>query len=511
MSHIQRLFTAALGKANGDRKDPQVAGVVDASIERLVATYIEHPEDHQNRTLIVRLLGEMEDQRALPALKAALDWKQELNEEHAVVAAQTLRRLSIGDQQKGEVIAALSDALGRVSGGRPVDNRMREAFMLTLGSLGDSRGSPALVRAATTSRAEQHFAFNRLALEQLARLSDPRAVPALLKALFLHAPSNPQLRANDVAAEALVRVGKPALQPTIDAMEGKNKEVAAAAKAYVSAVARAQKDVPSAGMEEVVLSAELGYVLGELGFAAALPVLVKETNSSNALRRMNGSIALSRLILPESQSEVVRTQLENAFESAEEPEHQAQVIAAMRHTYDAYFMPFYLARIAEVEERHAIVRLAAFEAAALLADRREALELKKWIKSARHDPYRVKFEKEYAEALKTASECGRKAACWQEKLRDANQVVARKAAYMVGRLGALSPSTESALVEQLGNSSLELRVAALSALDRAALKGSPKAEKRIDELAATEEGREIWKNFKPVARRLQARLRARTN
>ena len=225
MGRLQVIFGQRLQAAKGDRSLPPVKEFCDATVESLVRLYNEFPEDTQNGLKVLNLLGEMRDPRALPALLKGLEWRRDVTEDHAVTAARTLSEIDIPDGKRGEVVDKIAKALTRVEDARPLDNRMRKAFIEVLGKLGDKAATPTLVDVMLKQDEAQNFLFNILAAQQLVEIADPAAVPALVKALYVFATDNPAMRMNDVAASALVAIGKPALQPVIEVLEGKNEDV----------------------------------------------------------------------------------------------------------------------------------------------------------------------------------------------------------------------------------------------------------------------------------------------
>src|SRR5688572_6447870 len=95
LANIHRLYTGALAKHNGDRAAAEVKTIADATIDKLVETYVNNPEDTQNGQVILDVLYEMRDPRSLPALLKALDWREEVTDEHAYRAAKVLRTFPI--------------------------------------------------------------------------------------------------------------------------------------------------------------------------------------------------------------------------------------------------------------------------------------------------------------------------------------------------------------------------------------------------------------------------------
>ncbi|MCS6796938.1 MAG: hypothetical protein NZ898_00125 [Myxococcota bacterium] len=521
IANLHRIYTGALAQHNGDRARPELRAIVDASIDKLVQCYIDNPQDTQNGLHIINLLYEMRDPRAIPALVRALDWRAEVNEEHAIRAAQTIRFLQVPENRKGEVVEALSNALDRVSGARAIDNRMRIEFLHALGALRDRRATPVLVKIATAQSENQNFLINRLAAQKLGMLADPASVPALIRCLFLFAPGNPALRMNDVAAEALVRIGRPAFEPLLAVLRGQDAEAEALAAAYIEAV-RARDARAAALMNPArVRSAEATFALGALGFREALePLLAESQVQGDVDRHVYAAIALVRLNLEPGDLPRVREALTRVFGEAN-LEAKPQLLAAMRMLYDPELTPFFLRQAAD-RDLHPAVRLEAVLSYALLADRAQAAELRAFIQ--REPPsedggYRENFARNEP-ALAAATECNDDVACWARKVRErptareqeareAQLLVVRKACYMLGRYGRGNEAAVAALTEMLDAPDLEVRLAALTALDRIAVRGSQAAIDKIERLRETEEGRSIWTNFSREALPVQARLRNR--
>jgi hypothetical protein len=521
ISNLTRLYTTALSNNNGDRQNAAVKAIADASIEKLTQCYIDHPEDSQNGLNIINLLFEMRDARSIPALTKALPWRAEVNEEHAIRAAQTLRNMEIPESDKEGAIAGITDALERVNGARPIDNRMRIEFINALGAIGDRRATPALVRVATAQVEEQNFLINRLAVQQLGRLADPASVPALVKCLFLFAPSNPQMRVNDVAAEALVRIGRPAYEPLLAVLRGQDAEVMAIVATYIEAV---RVRVPQAAAQMTpaqIVSEEATFALGALGVAEALDPLLAETQVAEAIgRHVAAAIALVRLNHEPADLARVREALTRVYEEAP-TENKPQLIVAMRHLYDAEIMPFFLAEAAD-QELHPDVRLQAVEAYAMLANAAQVAALRAVIAAeplSEDGGYRENFSANEP-VLAAATECNEDLACWIGKLnsaaagtdeaaRTAHSLLIRKACYMLGRYGRDNEQAIAALVGKLDHATIEVRLAALTAIDRIAVRGNAAAVAKIEDLREHEEGRSIWTNFSREALPTQARLRNR--
>jgi HEAT repeat protein len=508
--NLHRIYTNKLAEQGGDRNAPDVRAVADVIYEPMNKVYIDNPQDTQNGQAILDLMQEMRDPRTVPALVRALDWRTEVSEEHAIRAAQTIQRLQVPEDKKAEVIQALGNAFDKVEGARPVDNRMRVEFLRALGRMKDKRATPVLVKIMTDDGEAQDFLINRLAAQQLGAMGDPEAVPHLIEALFLFDARRPQLRMNDVAAEALVRIGRPALDPLKTVLKGKHERANELAKAYIEAV-RGVSPQAAAGMSvDMITSGEGTFALGALGFREALDPLLAQTTSSDMDRRLNAAIALVRLNLKKEDLPRVRESLKAVYKDVDAMA-RPQVIAAARHLYDAETLPFFLAEASDTDN-HPVIRIEAVNAYSLLADKSETARMRALIaKEPGADEgggYKAKF-KEMEPALDAAEKCDRDISCWIQKFDESDRVMQRKAAYMLGRLARDNEQAIKKLVERLDSSEIEVRMAVVAALDRIATHGSAEAVEKINQLREVEEGRAIWTQFSREALPIQARLRTR--
>jgi hypothetical protein len=451
----------------------------------------------------------MQDPRGLPAFKQALNWRAEVTEEHAIRAAQALRVFEVPDGEKADVIAKLAESLERVTGARGVDNRMRIEFLRTLGHFHDNRATPILTKIATAQTEEQNFLINRLAAQQVGQLGDPASVPAMINGLFLFAPTNPAMRMNDVAAEALVRIGRPSYDPLLALLRGENAEAKAIVEQYIEAVRARNAEAAASMNPEMLMNAEATFALGALGYRDALPAILAETQVEDISRRINAAISLVRLNLEPGDAAQVRDALKAVYTDAP-IEAKPQLLAAMRHTYDPELMSFFIEQGGN-QEVHPQIRLEAVMAYALLANAADVAAMRALIArepASEDGGYKENFQQNDP-LLAAATQCNDQIPCWIQKLGDSNKDMVKKAAYMLGRYGRGNAEAIAALTGKLDHAEIEVRLAALSALDRIAVSGANDAVAKIEELRETEEGRSIWNNFSREALPVQARLRNR--
>jgi len=512
--NLKGIYTETLAANAGDRSSADVIAVADVIVGPLTQAYLDYPEDRINGLAILDLLYEMQDPRSLPALTDALNWRTEVSEDHAIRAAQTIQSMEVPAAERPAVIQALARSLERITDARPEDNKMRVSMIRALGSLKDKGATEILTSIATKQDEKQNFLINRLAAQQLGELRDPAAIPALIKCLFLFAPNHPELRMNDVAAEALILIGRPSLKPLLGVLAGSDATANAIAKHYINAVKARRPDLANSMTVRQVTGGEASFALGALGFSEALEPLLREAGSSDTPRKLNAAIALVRIDVPAAQKDRVRSTLKTVYGQLPKGYQgiamRGQLLAAIAHTYDAEMMPFIYEQVVD-KKANPDLRLIAIQNYALLANKAEAAKLSQAIadeKPSEAGGYREKFE-ERRPLIELANECDTSVDCWVSKAGSADSNKARKGAYMLGRYASGDAKAIDALVGQLGSEDLGVRLSALMALDRIAGKGSSTAVAKIDELRSREEGQSVWTRFRTEALPIQARLRSR--
>lgn len=506
VERLQSIFGQRLVEAKGDRNAAVLKEFNDVTHEALTKTFLEHPEDSQNGLRILQLMAEMRDPRTIEALLKALEWQAEISEDHAVSAGVTLTTIDVPADKKGTVIEKIGAALTRVEGNRGADNRMRKSFIEVLGKLKDKRTTPILTEVALRQSESQNFLFNILATQQLEATADPEAVTAMVKGLYMFDLTNPQMRMNEAAESVLVAIGKPALQPLLDTLAGKNEDANKLVELSIESFRRKDAQLAGTMSKPNLVAHEAVSALGRLGVCDALDPIIKETESTNADRRANGAIALVKLSCPASATPRIVEALAKVYEASDK-QVRPQLLVAMRHLYSPEVMPHLLTVATTTEEEFPPAQMYGFVSYALLANKSESQKVKPVLE--KEEAIKAQIAP-FAAVIKAAEECDKGVDCWVGKLTDSDKYVLQKAASMLALLGSGDEKAMAGLVNLLGHDDLEVRNEALSAIDHLAVKGSQLAVDKISALESAEEGRSIWTNFKREALPTRSRLMLRT-
>ncbi|MFM2421265.1 MAG: hypothetical protein RL385_5988, partial [Pseudomonadota bacterium] len=476
----------------------------DVTVDKMVRAYLDNPLDMRGGEIILNLLFEMRDPRSLPALLKALEWRTEVNEEHAIVAARTLAVIDVPAADKPVAAKKLAEALDRVSGKRPVDNRMRIEFLRSMGELNDPAGAEVLTKVALRQSEEQNFLINVLAVEQLGKLADPSTVPALVEALYLFDPSNPGNRLNQAVPSALVRIGKPALKPLIAVLKGEDPKALAGSKAWIAAVRQRAPQAAEQMTAASEMKKEAEFALGMLGFPEAIDPLIATASDADKGVALGAAVALASINRADTDTQRIRETMLKTYDKQAKMQRM-QLLRAIQHIFDSGTLPFFLTVAKAPEEELPDIRVIALNAHALLANKAEAAAANALI-AADNSPFKPTFEAQNRAMLTAASACDQDLACWIKRLDDKDENVARKATYMLARLGRGKDEAVNALVAKIDDPRELVRGDVLSALDFVAIKGSSAGVQKIDQVRRAEDGRAIWNHVKERALSTQARL-----
>ena len=246
--HVAKAVKELKKMADTAKTDAERKAVADVAVAPLCALFKDFPDPVNLKAIIA-----FKDDRAVDTLIAALDFTEE-QYHNATIAAKALARL-----KALKAIPALGKVLGRPMSIKSRANLAKLAAIGALADMGDKSAVPFLIQTLERKPEEQDFLLNKKSAEALGKLGDPRAISVLIRGLFMastiQGTSYPQARV------ALVLMGKPAVQPLIAALEGKDEKLNAMAKQLE--------------FKDGVILGKLSRVLGDMMAAEAVPALLK--------------------------------------------------------------------------------------------------------------------------------------------------------------------------------------------------------------------------------------------
>jgi HEAT repeat protein len=306
---------------------------------------------------------------------------------------------------------------------------------------------------------------------------------------------------------ALVRIGKPALPPLLKVLRGEDEKALKQTKAWIEAVRQRAPQAAEQMNAAAEMKKEALFAIGTLGFPESIDPLVAAASDPDKGVQLGAAVALAQINRPDADAERIRNVVVKVYEGQEKIQRM-QVLRAMQHLYDPGLQPFFLKVAKAPEEELPDLRVIALNAYSFLANKAEAAQASAFIK-ADNSPFKANFEQQNNALLGAAEACDEDLTCWVKKLDDKDENVARKASYMIARVGRGKPEAIAALVAKIDHPKEMVRGDVLSALDFVAVNGSPEGVAKIEALRKAEEGRAIWSHVKERALATQAKLAAR--
>jgi len=479
-------------------------------------------QDGEVKAEAAKVLGKLEDPAAVPALIEAIDF------EIGVGADKASKDANIANKEIAEALGALGDKaaveplLKLVASSK--DPFAKVAAINALGSLGDTRAVAELSRVATNESEETYVA--RKAIEALGRIGDPAAVPAIKKMLF-HERKGVSFYAE--ASLAAYQIGPAAGDPLLVVLEGKDEELL--------------KWADDNNIFREALYIKAAEILGDLNEEKAIPTLVKLVGYEDPqgrqdmvlLVRRNAAIALGRMQAKEAVPALIRGLGED------EGNIRAMYASALVNLGDQKAIPALIACSlkGEVLDKSAHARKGCYVAVSRLGDAKAMEQWEAWEKAeparssaacmkeltystpkAKENAQKhcdelaanvVKTLEENKPRLAAAVECTDKTDCWVGKLKDENPVVRERAAMELGRLN--DAKATAALMEALADDSDEVRIAAITSVDRLAsaskdaLATAVKGLEKLDAQIESEKGKIHFARVNQDLTRLAMKIR----
>jgi HEAT repeat protein len=363
-------------------------------------------------------LARYQDPRAKSIMIAALDYTEE-DFDKATIAAGVL-----GDMKAPDAVDPLIKAAEKELPVKSRANNARIAAMRALVKIGDKRAVPTLMKILTTSADEQDFLLNQKAALGLAEFRDPKAIPALIKGLFMTG------RGTGIFQEcrlALVRLGQPAIDPLITLLQEKDPQIQEMA-AKLSFEAPPPKGTPG------VVPHKAAILLGDLRAKKAVPVLTARLRQkARGDEHRSALIALGYIATPAAVDAILSVLKDGKADPAE----RASAADALYLSGDRRAVPTLL----EIAKSGYVVT-GGQKASDLRAS--AAIALARIAGKESYDSFKTLAEKESEaqgvfgmalDRMQVANECDRDLGCYGKKLGDQSWTRAEKAAFALAFSG----------------------------------------------------------------------------
>ncbi|MGZ3438961.1 MAG: HEAT repeat domain-containing protein [Polyangia bacterium] len=441
-----------------------------AAVEPLITFYKKNHDPE-----VLKAIATFKDKRQVPVMIDSLDYTDESFDNAATAAA------ALGDTPDPSAVDPLIKALQKPLSIKTRANIVKQAAMESLAKIHDKRAVAAIAKVLETPADEQDFFLNRIAAMQLGDLGDAGGVPALIRGLFMTG------RGADIFSQcrvSLLQIGKPAVQPLLDAHEHKNAALEADAKKYE--------------FRPGVIEQKTALILGDLRAKEAIPTMQAELKRPQKGDNHTGALyALGMIADPATTKDMtgVLTDAKRDFKV------RISAAEALNFAGDPSSLPTILqvAKTGDVikdKEKYPDVRLASAMAYARLGGPAEAAA---FAPVAAAEKAATEEFKEDAERLEVAKKCGKDVTCYATVLdTDPKLAHQEKAAFMLARMG--KPALP-ALLKKLNTREPIVRYAVLFGIGKIADKSSADAVKALDAQIETD-------RTKPPMRPLVEEMRA---
>jgi HEAT repeat protein len=420
-----------------------------AAVEPLIAFYKKNHDPE-----VLKAIANFKDKRQVPAMIDSLEYTEESFDNAATAAA------ALGETPDASAVEPLMKVLQKPLSVKTRANIVKLEAMSSLAKIGDKKAVPALTKILETPADEQDFFLNKRAAEQLGNFKDEHAVPALIRGLFMTG------RGADIFAEcriSLLQIGKPAVQPLIDAHEHKNAALEADAKKYE--------------FRAGVIEQKTALMLGDLRAKEAIPVMQAELKRPQKGDNHTGALYALGMIADPSTTKDMTGVLADA-----KRDFKVRISAAeaLNFAGDPASLPALLqmAKTGDViknKEKYPDVRLAAAMAYARLGGPAEAAA---FAPVASGEKAATEEFKEDLERLEVAKKCGKDVTCYATTLdTDPKLTHQEKAAFMLARMG--KPALP-ALMKKLSTREPIVRFAVLFGIGKIADKKDEAVRKALD-------------------------------
>jgi HEAT repeat protein len=371
----------------------------------------------------LKAIASFKDKRALDVMVDALDFTEE-SCDAAKVAANAL-----GDIPDPKAVDPLMKAVQKPLPIKTSCNVVKLEAMKSLVKIGDKRAVDVLVKVLETPADEQDFFLNQVAAQSLGKLKDPKAIPALIRGLWMVGRGAGIFQ--DCRA-ALLAMGDAPIDPLIETMQHKNAKVEADARKY--------EFTPG------IIEQKVSILLGDLRAKKAVPLLIELVGKADpgagkgAPVHQSALLALGLIGDPAGEKTLVAV-VSNPKAPNKDRTAAAEALNALG---DTAALPallklanenFINTKTKEIDgEKGAMVAGAATAFSRLAGAESAGTKFQKLPADLEESDAHVVFANATAR-LNLAKECGKDLGCYAKQFDTKDDIKAEKAAFMLARMG----------------------------------------------------------------------------
>jgi len=281
--------------------------------------------DPEVRIHVALALGTLRDPSAVPALMetAKKYWNAEGGGEPAIGSSCAAALGKIGDPRAVPLLIEL------VTAGTPTGGSFPQRAVIALGKIGDARAQPVLRKLL--SEAQPGSWQQRYLAVALGDLGDGSVAPILKECMKagLHgdSPSGAHYMQTEEAAQALVRIGEPAVPVLLEALDWRYEHTADYACLALAEIGDRRAVEPISrllGSRSYHTRHHAAVALGKLGDPSAVPALRRALEDEDAYVRVGAAEALWQL-----GEKMYLPVIEKALAEAPEDRERAEAAAAL--------------------------------------------------------------------------------------------------------------------------------------------------------------------------------------
>ncbi len=522
VSRLIQFYEDKMSQDKDDRNGPQVKPLLELIVEPMTQRCVAGDLDDRTNSKLIKFLSDTRDPKAEPCLiKTLKDYKPDATEEDVRSVARAITAMKLKS-----AAGPLMDVFTKIDHSKPkaqtADRDVHDAMVALEdpaweGQLITLIGHPVDQKEQAVFTDEMYWQVT--AIELLGRLKSANAVKPLLKLMVTPAKG----AAQGEAVLALVKIGKPAIAPTVALLRGDDKELSQYAQAEALKAAGTDADAKKGAATAYVGAAAL--VLATIGREETSGPLIEALNKSDS--------DIAKAIMARELSKVpLSAATKKAFQDTFDKMPVALSIPGARggarevllgiapNFFDASFVPWIEKGLGGMKGEDgdlAPIRESAMAATLNLATKDQVKYIDDLAAMKTGEGTLGKgFEKEIKLAKSLLTECGDKADCYLGKLTDPSvqsddkQAIGVKSAYMLGEIGGPDVATKiMAVFPKITHPGI--RFAALTTVDAFSPKGNPaiaaQLQKMVDDARATKDPEKM--HYIPQFNQFIYRLNAR--